>query len=629
MAFDTQITDLVGGTIDQTACDQWAADACKEIIHQLPTKLKAKCSTISIINATNGTTLDLDGIGDVLSITRLSADSGGYYIPCREVPAMYGDLTNDSTSLDYYANETDPAYYITSNSSDASTLFVKPTPTDAQPANAYHITYPTVDVSAVSVIANFPDEAEYLVVLYVSIKQLHQYMNSKRSDLPSDLVVPVLETVSESLPTWSAPDDFVTPVKPAVPSLSAQSVTITGTAPTFTKPTRAAQTTFKAFYEDTTGANPFGDNDPGALSIAAVYPPIPSLTTITFSSVDSDIDAYLPTYTTSTITVGGVYGANTPPTFSKPAVAPDFSQVNTYIDTDEDIELASAKLQEISVQLSKYQADIQNEQIEFNKENVAYQANIQEAMQELQVANQVKIAEAQGGLQLAMSNENRSQQRVFQNAINDMKVIFDNNSQTIQKFQSEVQTYQINVNKEVQEYGQKLSRYNTELNTVYTSWAKIESDNISGYQADIQNELNRFNDENVEYQAKFQKDIQDAGLSDTNEGRKLQKYQSEVGTYGSELNANVQTFTQALTKNRASFDTSMQKYTSELQKASSLNASSLQKFQAETADYSAKLQKQGIDYQWYQGQYAALKADYQQGLQQLIGGGSPAQQQGR
>jgi hypothetical protein len=621
MAFDTQITDLVGGTIDQTACDQWAADACKEIIHQLPTKLKAKCSTISIINATNGTTLDLDGIGDVLSITRLSADSGGYYIPCREVPAMYGDLTNDSTSLDYYANETDPAYYITSNSSDASTLFVKPTPTDAQPANAYHITYPTVDVSAVSVIANFPDEAEYLVVLYVSIKQLHQYMNSKRSDLPSDLVVPVLETVSESLPTWSAPDDFVTPVKPAVPSLSAQSVTITGTAPTFTKPTRAAQTTFKAFYEDTTGANPFGDNDPGALSITAVDPPIPSLTTITFSSVDSDIDAYLPTYTTSTITVGGVYGANTPPTFSKPAVAPDFSQVNTYIDTDEDIELASAKLQEISVQLSKYQADIQNEQIEFNKENVAYQANIQEAMQELQVANQVKIAEAQGGLQLAMSNENRSQQRVFQNAINDMKVIFDNNSQTIQKFQSEVQTYQINVNKEVQEYGQKLSRYNTELNTVYTSWAKIESDNISGYQADIQNELNRFNDENVEYQAKFQKDIQDAGLSDTNEGRKLQKYQSEVGTYGSELNANVQTFTQALTKNRASFDTSMQKYTSELQKASSLNASSLQKFQAETADYSAKLQKQGIDYQWYQGQYAALKADYQQGLQQLIGGG--------
>ena len=126
MAFDTQITDLVGGTIDQVACDQWAADACKEIIHVLPAKLKAKCATISIINATNGTTLDLDGIGDILSITRLSANSGGYYKPCREIPAMYGDLANDSTDLNYYATASDPVYYITSNTSDAVTLFVKP-----------------------------------------------------------------------------------------------------------------------------------------------------------------------------------------------------------------------------------------------------------------------------------------------------------------------------------------------------------------------------------------------------------------------------------------------------------------------------------------------------------------------
>ena len=67
----------------------------------------------------------------------------------------------------------------------------------------------------------------------------------------------------------------------------------------------------------------------------------------------------------------------------------------------------------------------------------------------------------------------------------------------------------------------------------------------------------------------------------------------------------------------------MQKYTSEVEKASSLNAITLQRFQAETADYSAKLQKQTTDYQWYQSQHAQLKADYQQGLQQLTGGGAP------
>ena len=53
MAFDTQITDLVGGTIDQVACDQWAADACKEIINVLPAKLKVKCTAATTLNNSN------------------------------------------------------------------------------------------------------------------------------------------------------------------------------------------------------------------------------------------------------------------------------------------------------------------------------------------------------------------------------------------------------------------------------------------------------------------------------------------------------------------------------------------------------------------------------------------------
>ena len=158
MAFDTQITDLIGGTIDQVACDQWAADACKELIHEFPAKLKAKCSTVSTLN-NSSTTLDVDGIGDILHVTRLSANSGGYQLPCREIPAQYGGLAEDSTDLNYYATASDPVYWVDS-SSDVCTLKVKPTPEATQTAVVYHITYPTVDVSAVSTIANFPDEAE-------------------------------------------------------------------------------------------------------------------------------------------------------------------------------------------------------------------------------------------------------------------------------------------------------------------------------------------------------------------------------------------------------------------------------------------------------------------------------------
>jgi hypothetical protein len=192
MAFDTQITDLVGGTIDQTACDQWAADACKELIHVFPSKLKEKCSTVSTLN-NSATTLDIDSIGEILHVTRLSANSGGYQLPCREIPAMYGGLADDSTDLNYYATATDPVYWVDS-SSDVSTLKVKPTPEATQTAVVYHITYPTVDVSAVSTIANFPDEAEHLVVLYVAIRQLLQYQSTMSSSFNTDITTAFTQT---------------------------------------------------------------------------------------------------------------------------------------------------------------------------------------------------------------------------------------------------------------------------------------------------------------------------------------------------------------------------------------------------------------------------------------------------
>ena len=105
------------------------------------------------------------------------------------------------------------------------------------------------------------------------------------------------------------------------------------------------------------------------------------------------------------------------------------------------------------------------------------------------------------------------------------------------------------------------------------------------FQLDIQNELNEFNDANVEYQAKLQKDLQDAQLAESKEGRDLQKYGSELSSYQAEVGAKVQ-------------------------------------------DFQTSLEKHSINYQWYQSQYAELKQDYNQGIQILIGGGKPPQQQG-
>jgi murein L,D-transpeptidase YcbB/YkuD len=143
----------------------------------------------------------------------------------------------------------------------------------------------------------------------------------------------------------------------------------------------------------------------------------------------------------------------------------------------------------------------------------------------------------------------------------------------------------------------------------------------------MQNELNSFNNANTEYQAKLQKDIQDAQLSDSHESKKLTKYQAEVGTYGAELNTNVQKFTQELTKNRASFDTSLQNYQAEVQKVTADNQAKLQLFTGEVSNFTQIIQKNSVDYQWLQSQHAQLRADYQQGLQLLVTGGVPQQQQ--
>ena len=190
--FDVQILDLVNADYsDQTAMDGWATDAVKEITNILPINLKEKCITETTLN-NSATTMDMDGVGEILYVNRLSADSGGSRIPCRKIPSMYGELANDSNSL-YKASVTDPVYWILS-SGDAAILNVIPTPTANQTAIVYHVGYTTVDVSAVNTIANFPDEAEYLVVLYTAIKVAESLMVSEE-DL--ELYAPIISTLKQ------------------------------------------------------------------------------------------------------------------------------------------------------------------------------------------------------------------------------------------------------------------------------------------------------------------------------------------------------------------------------------------------------------------------------------------------
>ena len=182
-ADDASTTGTSGETLSLQA-DRWLVDGAKEIINILPEKLKQKC--VSATGVGTDFKVDLDGLGEILYVTRENADSG-FLVPCREIPSMYGGLAfSGSGHMMYEPSITDPVYWIDGDTSGAATLYVKPTPTANQPAIVHHVKYPansatwgdsanalpTVSTS----IPNFPDEAEYLVVLYACIKAIQYQM---------------------------------------------------------------------------------------------------------------------------------------------------------------------------------------------------------------------------------------------------------------------------------------------------------------------------------------------------------------------------------------------------------------------------------------------------------------------
>ena len=189
--FKTQIQDLIGSFEDDVAINQFLTDGAKELINMMPPSLKEKCTTETTLN-NSSTTMDMDGVGEILYVNRLSADSGGSRIPCRKVLSMYGELSNDATSL-YKASVTDPVYWILS-SGDTAILNVIPTPTANQTAVVYHVSYPSVTGSDDSTIANFPDELEHLVVLYAAIRIAERQL-IEEEDI--ELYTPIIATLKQ------------------------------------------------------------------------------------------------------------------------------------------------------------------------------------------------------------------------------------------------------------------------------------------------------------------------------------------------------------------------------------------------------------------------------------------------
>ena len=188
--FDVQIQDLIGTFSDQTAMDDFMTAGCKEIINALPDSMLYKCLGKATLNTSTPRLTNIDTYGKIFTVVREESDSAGAtFRPCRYIPPHKRNVVEDDTADMEYATVTDPAYSFYNNA-----LEVYPTPTDNQLVEVQYVSFPTVDASAVSTIANFPDEAEYLVVLYASIKCVESLMATEED---IELYVPLLAQLKD------------------------------------------------------------------------------------------------------------------------------------------------------------------------------------------------------------------------------------------------------------------------------------------------------------------------------------------------------------------------------------------------------------------------------------------------
>ncbi|MAF43323.1 MAG: hypothetical protein CMI54_04010 [Parcubacteria group bacterium] len=253
----------------------------------------------------------------------------------------------------------------------------------------------------------------------------------------------------------------------------------------------------------------------------------PSITDLTISA-SAPTSPVSPSFTDNVVTLPAS------PSYTPPVTDLSFASADTFITTNEDVELANAELQKVSTQINKFQADIQNQVQKFNEVNVVYQAGVQKAIQDAQ---------------LDSSKDTRQYES------------------DLRRYHEEVLKYQQLVNTEVQEY--TLNRLQKDLSI----WAQKRSSQLQQYIAD----LDRFK----------------AITSNEKEVYAINELQKEIGLY------------------QASQNHRLQKYQGDLSKKG-------QKFQAEFGVWQTDVASEFQKHQAMMGELAALQGQYREGLQNFV-----------
>lgn len=603
--FKAQVEALAGSVDSDTELGTWLSDGAIDIIHRIslvqPTMLPRFGTEATI--GTSG--LDVSDDAVIISVYNGTRESA-------EIPADTRFRAGESTSL-YYATTKHPKHYFLSNKliglpSSANTMasVIKP---------------PTIGATATSVAA-FPDELYPQIVLYGALQNLQAKMSDLALpddvDLPVPPIIDAFSSVSESLPTYTAIPQLVLPAIPADADVDFSGI---GSDPSFTAPNAIVLPTLDLGSDLTISALSLDsvapvmddiDIDAGGVdafgTAPAFVPPSLSLTTAaTLSTLTlpvppnlTDVDlasVTAPTAPADAVLASVAIDVGTVPVYAGPtkalAVATAMATVTTYVDTNEDIELAQTKLLQVQQAVNDYTAEVTNSLNQFNEQATQYQAELQKGIEEARLKQTKESQEA---------------------------------ALRVEKYSNQVRAYVAQVNAEVAhrttDNSVSVNLYTAGVNAVIQAWLVEEvqgtqakwiaqrQTEISKYQQDIANELNRFNGANVEYQATIQKNITEASNQLTSESEelrtKLQEYAQLVEQYRTDVNVELQEYLQKdvasevteWTTKRANWLQEFQvKSTSALQQHATELNEQVQVFTAELQVWAKEIDQAIADYQ--------------------------------
>lgn len=187
--FNAQINDLVGTFTDTAAITQFLRDGIRQIVNVLPADRLNDILTVQALDGSTSTFSLNDSAnnarGNIISVSRQNVN--GIKQLCRQIPISLVSRASDPEDL-MFISATDPAYYVS-----GGVLNVLPTPTNSQPAEVVFVPLTAVSHSDEE-INGFPNDLEYIVVLYASIKAAQSLLAIEEDD---ELYVPIITTLKQ------------------------------------------------------------------------------------------------------------------------------------------------------------------------------------------------------------------------------------------------------------------------------------------------------------------------------------------------------------------------------------------------------------------------------------------------